>query len=93
MAMMACPKCGHTKSGVVDSRKCADGIRRRRECENCGERWTTYEFPEEDMQVIKKIGKQMGIKMGMEEAIKHLNGIVEKIDAKKERRRNQQHDD
>ena len=84
---IACPKCGGMKSIVVDSRKCADGIRRRRECDNCGERWTTYEFAAETMESMKKIGRKMGIRIGMEEAIRHLTGICEKMDARKERRR------
>ena len=39
---MQCPKCHHNNSRVVDSRQADDGrvIRRRRECENCGYRFT-----------------------------------------------------
>lgn len=42
---MRCAYCGFTQSRVVDSRQSEDGtsIRRRRECENCGKRFTTYE--------------------------------------------------
>ena len=42
---MRCAYCGFTQSRVVDSRQSEDGtsIRRRRECENCGRRFTTYE--------------------------------------------------
>jgi len=42
---MKCAYCGFTQSRVVDSRQSEDGtsIRRRRECENCGRRFTTYE--------------------------------------------------
>ena len=43
--MMKCAYCGCTQSRVVDSRQSEDAttIRRRRECENCGRRFTTYE--------------------------------------------------
>lgn len=38
-----CPKCkGSAK--VIDSRGVEGGIRRRRECESCGHRWTNYEW-------------------------------------------------
>ena len=42
---MKCAYCGCTQSRVVDSRQNDDGtsIRRRRECESCGRRFTTYE--------------------------------------------------
>lgn len=54
---MQCPICAHPKSMVVDSRPAADGssIRRRRECERCGRRFTTYETIESlPLIVIKK---------------------------------------
>ena len=42
---MRCPSCGYQESKVVDSRSADDGasIRRRRECLQCGTRFTTYE--------------------------------------------------
>ena len=45
---MKCMYCGHTDSKVIDSRPSEDGtaIRRRRECNNCGRRFTTYETVE-----------------------------------------------
>ncbi len=43
---MHCPYCQHTKSKVVDTTKEArGGIRRRRECLKCGERFSTLERP------------------------------------------------
>lgn len=39
-----CPACGADKSGVIDSRRSPYGIRRRRCCGQCGERFTTYEL-------------------------------------------------
>lgn len=53
MSGLTCPECGYTKSLVVDSRPCADGIRRRRECEKCGKRWRTYEFSNDMVKRIK----------------------------------------
>ncbi|MDP9378854.1 MAG: transcriptional regulator NrdR [Chloroflexota bacterium] len=40
---MRCPKCGSGDSRVVDSRDAVNAVRRRRLCENCGNRFTTYE--------------------------------------------------
>ena len=54
---MRCAYCGHTQSRVVDSRQSEDGlsIRRRRECERCGRRFTTYERIDlVPLMVIKK---------------------------------------
>ena len=47
---MLCPVCGHEKSYVTDARPCKMGMRRRRECENCGNRFTTYEYQAEYMK-------------------------------------------
>ncbi len=45
---MKCPFCGHEEDKVIDSRAAQDGraVRRRRECLNCKERFTTYEYIE-----------------------------------------------
>jgi transcriptional repressor NrdR len=52
---MNCPYCGHDDSKVVDSRDINDGVRRRRECLGCGERFTTYErLQAASLFVIKK---------------------------------------
>ncbi len=56
---MKCPYCAHVSSSVLDSRDSEDGgvIRRRRKCEKCKKRWTTYERTEGvDLWVIKKEG-------------------------------------
>ncbi|MBE5040920.1 transcriptional regulator NrdR [Ructibacterium gallinarum] len=58
---MRCYYCGHLESKVVDSRSTEDGtaIRRRRECLNCGKRFTTYEKIESaPIIVIKKDGSR-----------------------------------
>lgn len=53
---MKCPFCSHNDSRVIDSRAVEDGItiRRRRECPNCGHRFTTYEKYEETPLVVSK---------------------------------------
>ena len=56
---MRCPKCQHTNSKVVDSRHADEmnAIRRRRECEDCATRFTTFERIElSPLVVIKKDG-------------------------------------
>lgn len=58
---MKCRYCLSNDSKVVDSRPTDDGtsIRRRRECINCGKRFTTYEKIEEiPIMVIKKDGRR-----------------------------------
>jgi len=56
---MKCPFCGHLRDKVVDSRESKEGeaIRRRRECLECGRRFTSYERIDEiAYMVIKKDG-------------------------------------
>lgn len=58
---MKCPFCSNPDSKVIDSRVGKDGvmIRRRRECESCRKRFTTYERVEEILPfVIKKDGRR-----------------------------------
>ncbi len=55
--MMKCKYCGSSESKVIDSRQAEEGtsIRRRRECDSCGKRFTTYERIEQiNIMVIKK---------------------------------------
>ena len=56
---MKCPKCSYPESKVIDSRPADDGqrIRRRRECMQCGQRFTTYESIETQPLVIIKRDK------------------------------------
>jgi len=53
---MRCPRCENDTTRVVDSRDLENGstIRRRRECESCGHRFTTYERPEGARLVVVK---------------------------------------
>ncbi|MFS0737805.1 transcriptional regulator NrdR [Sphingomonas sp. 1P06PA] len=56
---MRCPFCAHDDSQVKDSRPTEDGasIRRRRQCEGCGARFTTFERVQlRDLVVVKKEG-------------------------------------
>jgi transcriptional repressor NrdR len=58
---MKCPFCSFPDSRVVDSRSADNGtsIRRRRECPQCGRRFTTYEkYEEMPLFVIKKDGRR-----------------------------------
>ncbi len=57
---MECPFCHADNDKVVDSRSSGPIIRRRRECQLCHRRYTTYERPEADprLRVVKKDGKR-----------------------------------
>ena len=58
---MKCPNCSNMESKVVDSRTKPDGdlTRRRRECLNCGERFTTYERIEKTpLLIVKQDGRR-----------------------------------
>ena len=71
---MRCPFCEAQDTRVIDSRPTEDGhaIRRRRECDKCGKRFTTYEKVEEiTFMVIKKDGSREAFDRN-----KVLNGIL-----------------
>lgn len=53
---MKCPRCSSIDDRVIDSRAVRDGeaTRRRRECSECGYRFTTYEFIERSFPVVVK---------------------------------------
>ena len=71
---MKCPFCENEDTKVIDSRHTDEGsaIRRRRECEKCGKRFTTYEKIEEViLVVIKKDGSREPFDRN-----KLLNGII-----------------
>ena len=93
---MKCAYCGCTQSRVVDSRQNEDGtsIRRRRECERCGRRFTTYERREElPLVVVKKDGhrepfdRQKPMRGLITAAVKRdiplevLEGVIESIES------------
>lgn len=71
---MRCPFCSIGDSKVIDSRSAEEGntIRRRRECSNCGKRFTTYEVIEQiPLMVIKNDGRRVVFDKN-----KLLNGII-----------------
>ncbi len=57
---MRCPLCDADDTRVIDSRPAEAGaaIRRRRECEACASRFTTYERPAQTIVVIKRDGRR-----------------------------------
>ncbi len=58
---MRCPRCGHEEDKVVDSRAVRDGkgVRRRRECVDCGHRFTTYEYVDPvALLIVKRDGRR-----------------------------------
>lgn len=56
---MRCPNCGYNETKVTDSRRSAEGIRRRRECLECNRRFSTLErLADEGFFVLKKSGQR-----------------------------------
>ena len=57
---MKCPYCGFQDDHVLESRTVRDGevIKRRRECESCNRRYTTYEHIEAQVMVVKHDGRR-----------------------------------
>ncbi|WP_462331736.1 transcriptional regulator NrdR [Schwartzia sp. (in: firmicutes)] len=75
---MRCPFCKQEDSRVIDSRSADDGnsIRRRRECSQCGRRFTTYEVVEKTpLMVIKHDGRRV-----LFDRDKLLNGLIRSCD-------------
>jgi transcriptional repressor NrdR len=71
---MKCPYCENIDSRVIDSRPTEEGfaIRRRRECDQCKKRFTTYEKVEEiPFMVIKKDGSREAFNRS-----KVINGVI-----------------
>lgn len=90
-----CPFCRHRDSRVTDSRATDDGIRRRRECIQCGERFTTLETIQlAAVQIVKKDGRRedfngskllAGLRKACEKrnvAIAELESIVADVEQK-----------
>lgn len=56
---MKCPFCASTNTRVIDTRSAEGGIRRRRECEDCQRRFTTYErVAPLRLRVVKRDGRR-----------------------------------
>ena len=85
---MKCQYCNYTDSKVIDSRPTDDGysIRRRRECLNCGRRFTTYEKVElSPLFVVKRDGRRevfdsQKVKNGILHACNQLPVSMQEID-------------
>ncbi len=85
---MFCPLCAHDETRVVDSRVVEDGsaVRRRRECEACGKRFSTYERAELRLPlVIKKDGARQSfdlekIRSGMQKALEKRPVSADKLE-------------
>ena len=86
---MHCPFCSQDDTKVIDSRLVADGdaVRRRRECQACGERFTTFETAELVMpRVIKRDGTrepfdEEKLKFGLAKALEKRPVSVDQIEA------------
>ena len=86
---MHCPFCGADDTKVIDSRLVAEGdaVRRRRECQSCGERFTTFETAELVMpRVVKSNGirepfDEEKLRRGMQRALEKRPVGVEEIEA------------
>lgn len=94
---MYCPYCRSDKHGVLESRLGGDGesIRRRRACDHCSKRFTTYERVEGiDLTVIKKDGSKEvfdreKVKKGLMKAtwkrpvsIEQIEGLITEVEIK-----------
>jgi len=85
---MFCPFCNADDTKVVDSRLVADGgqVRRRRECVDCSERFTTYELAELVMpRVIKTDGSRQSfdedkLRAGLQRALEKRPVSIEQIE-------------
>ena len=75
---MYCPFCGKQDTKVIDSRLASEGaqVRRRRECLDCGERFTTFEFAE---LVMPRIIKSNGDREPFNEK-KMISGIMRALE-------------
>ena len=86
---MHCPFCGADDTKVIDSRLVADGdsVRRRRECQTCGERFTTFETAELVMpRVVKSNGSrepfdEAKLRAGLQKALEKRPVSIEEIDS------------
>jgi len=67
---MKCPHCSGNDTRVIDTRDSGDGIRRRRRCVHCDQRFTTYEQVNTAVHIIKSDGRREPF-----DRIKLLNGI------------------
>lgn len=55
---MTCPVCNSTNTCTTDTRKTRHGIRRRRQCQDCGLRFSTMEIEMETYRQLQQIAKE-----------------------------------
>jgi transcriptional repressor NrdR len=70
-----CPFCGHSETAVAETRVAEDGdlVRRRRQCNACDKRFTTYERPEVSFpNIVKKDGRRIDYQRSKLEASMYL---------------------
>lgn len=83
---MTCPKCGDDHHQVIDSRKSTSPvnragppdrftsvIRRRRQCSDCGERWTTYEI---DAAELERMAVELAKKTDVRRVLSDLRRMM-----------------
>ena len=86
---MHCPFCGADDTKVIDSRLVAEGdsVRRRRECQTCGERFTTFETAELVMpRIVKRDGSREPfnedkLRHGLQKALEKRPVSIEEIES------------
>jgi transcriptional repressor NrdR len=86
---MRCPSCESGTTRVIDSRDLENGstIRRRRECEACGQRFTTYERPEgARLVVVKRDGSRQEferekVRAGLLKALQKRPVTLDRVEA------------
>jgi transcriptional repressor NrdR len=67
-----CPYCGTRDTRVIDTRRVGEGVRRRRECKSCNQRFTTYErVARNSLAVVKRDGRREAF-----DSQKLLNGLL-----------------
>jgi len=83
---MRCPYCSHSELKVIDSREATEmnAIRRRRECQKCRQRFTSFETVELTLQVHKRDGRyedfqQQKLMRGLEAACRHTTVSHEQV--------------
>jgi transcriptional repressor NrdR len=83
---MKCVYCSHDKTKVIDTRVSSEQVRRRRECKDCGRRFTTYETAESlDIKVEKRDGEvqqfdEEKIRSGIENAVKNTEMTEDEVE-------------
>lgn len=92
---MKCPHCSKANLRVIDTRAVNDGIRRRRKCQTCGRRFTTYErWASSDPLVVKSDGRReefdrnkllLGVRKACAKrpiASEDVEGLVDQVECK-----------